>query len=87
MPTTWNNGMLETGNPRPCPANSGGRGGTEHREAGAKNIGLLPHLVEKYHNPWDLPAIAFETLSSIWALLFFSEVHNITITSTGVAGG
>ena len=32
---------METGNPRPCPANSGGRGGTEHREAGAKNIGML----------------------------------------------
>jgi len=31
---------METGNPRPCPANSGGRGVTEHRRAGAKNIGF-----------------------------------------------
>jgi hypothetical protein len=36
---------------------------------------------------FDLPAIAFETLSSIWALFFFSEVLIITKTLTGVAGG
>ena len=34
-----------------------------------------------------LPAIAHETLSLILALLFFSEVLSITMTSTGGAGG
>ncbi len=36
--------MMETGNPLR-------RGGTEHREAGAKNIGFLFHLDEKYYDP------------------------------------
>jgi hypothetical protein len=29
-------------------------------------------LVEKYYGSWDLPAIALDILSLIWALLFFS---------------
>jgi hypothetical protein len=45
------------------------------------------HRVEKYHDSCDLPAIALDTLSLIWALLFFPEVIGITMTSTGVAGG
>jgi hypothetical protein len=45
------------------------------------------HLVEKQYGSWDLPAIALDTLSLIWALLLFSEVLGITMTSTSVAGG
>jgi Na+/melibiose symporter-like transporter len=45
------------------------------------------HLVEKLYGSWDLTAIALDILSLIWALLFFSEVLGITMTSTGVAGG
>jgi Na+/melibiose symporter-like transporter len=45
------------------------------------------HLVEKYYGSWDLPAIAPDTLSLIWTLLFFTEVLGIAMASTGVAGG
>jgi hypothetical protein len=45
------------------------------------------HLVEKQYGSWNLPAIALDTLSLIWALLFFLEVLGITMTSTGVADG
>ncbi len=45
------------------------------------------HHVEKYDDLWDLPAIAIDTLSLFWALLFYIEVLGITMTSTGVAGG
>jgi hypothetical protein len=37
------------------------------------------------HGTW--PAIALDTLSLIWALLFFPEVFGIAMASTGVAGG
>ncbi len=51
------------------------------------NIGSFLHRIEKHYDSWDLPAIALDTLSLIWALLYFSEVLGITMTSTGVAGG
>ncbi len=51
------------------------------------NIGSFLHRIEKHYDSWDLPAIALNTLPLIWALLFFSEVPGITMTSTGVAGG
>jgi len=37
------------------------------------NIGSLLHRIEKDHDSWDLPAIALDTLSLIWALLFFQK--------------
>ena len=35
------------------------------------NIDSVLHRIEKYYDSWDLPAIALDTLSLIWALLFF----------------
>jgi hypothetical protein len=45
------------------------------------------HLVEKQYGSWDLPAIALDTLSLIWALLLFSEVLGITMTSPAWQAG